>query len=134
MNPDHPELPGHGVPVFDHIDESREYFFREGCHILEWHNTPQYPLVSVARARVEPGVQTRRHRLIGVTERYLIQQGEGVVSIGAAAPVEVKAGSSVVIPKGVDQSIRHSGTTDLVFWAVCTPRFVPECYVDTAQA
>jgi hypothetical protein len=35
-----------------------EYFFAEGCHILELSNTPEDPDVSIARARVAPGVIT----------------------------------------------------------------------------
>ena len=50
--------------ILYHTDESAEYFFKEGCHILEWLNTPEDPAVSVARARVDPGIRTRRHFLV----------------------------------------------------------------------
>ena len=40
-----------------------EYFFAEGCFITEWWNTLADEAVSVARARVKPGVTTRWHRL-----------------------------------------------------------------------
>ena len=59
-----------------------EYFFREGCHITEWLNDGASENLSVARARVEPGVTTRRHRLDGITERYVILAGRGEVSVG----------------------------------------------------
>jgi hypothetical protein len=49
-----------------------EYWFEQRCHITEWWNTPADAAVSVARARVEPGVTTRLHRLKDVTERYVI--------------------------------------------------------------
>ena len=59
-----------------------EYFFAEGCFITEWWNSTADAAVSVARARVEPGVTTRWHRLRGVTERYLILEGQGRVEVG----------------------------------------------------
>jgi hypothetical protein len=33
-----------------------EYYFEEGCFITELSNSPQYPDLSVARARVPVGV------------------------------------------------------------------------------
>jgi galactitol-specific phosphotransferase system IIB component len=36
--------------------DSKEYFFMEGCHINELSNQTDDPDVSIARARVEPGV------------------------------------------------------------------------------
>jgi len=59
-----------------------EYYFAEGCFITEAWNAPADEAVSVARARVEPGVTTRWHRLHGVTERYVILEGRGRVEVG----------------------------------------------------
>lgn len=115
------------------MDEASEYFFKEGCHILEWYNSPADPVVSIARARVEAGMKTRRHFLIDTTERYLIQSGEGIVTIGDRAPECVAEGTVVTIPPGVHQSIHNTGSRDLVFLAICTPRFVPPSYVDAEQ-
>jgi len=112
------------------VPESKEYFFEEGCFILEMLNTPSDPDVSIARARVEPGKTTRFHRLCGITERYVIQQGSGLVYMGDEAAQSVKAGSVVVIPAGVRQKIYNSGSDDLVFLAVCSPRFRLDCYED----
>ena len=67
-------------------DEEREYFTEERCFILESWNDPRDPHVSIARARVEPGVTTRWHRLAGVTERYCILAGRGRVEIGDLPP------------------------------------------------
>lgn len=105
-----------------------EYWFREGCHITEWWNVVDDDQASVARARVEPGVTTLRHRLIGVTERYVILEGEGRVEVGDLAPESVGPGDVVVIPPGVTQRIRNTGRSDLIFLAVCTPRFTPTVY------
>src|SRR5690606_30871356 len=107
-------------------DVGGEYFFREGCYISEWSNTADDPALSVARARVTPGVVTRWHRLVGVTERYVVLSGEGRVELGApdARVVEpVGPGSVVIIPPGTPQRIANTGLDELVFLALCTPRF-----------
>ena len=107
-----------------------EYYFSERCYILEAWNTSQDEAVSIARARVEPGVTTRVHYLEGVQERYLIVSGTGLVHVGELAPTEVAPGDVVVIPAGTRQYIRNTGETDLVFYAICTPRFTSVCYHD----
>lgn len=107
-----------------------EYWFEERCHIAEWWNTPTDTAVSVARARVEPGVTTRLHRLKGVTERYVILEGRGRAEVGTQAPQEVGAGDVVVVPPDTSQRITNTGDVDLVFLAVCTPRFTRGIYRD----
>jgi mannose-6-phosphate isomerase-like protein (cupin superfamily) len=107
-----------------------EYFFDEGCYITEWSNSPDDADASIARARVVPGVTTRWHSLTGIVERYVILQGEGSVEVGNLPAMPVESGDVVVIPAGTRQRIRNAGTVDLVFLAVCTPRFVVEAYVD----
>lgn len=107
-----------------------EYDFREGCAITEWWNHPADDDVSVARARVAPGGVTRWHRLRDTTERYLLLEGQGCVEVGDAPPTPVSPGDAVVIPPGQRQRIRNIGATDLVFLAVCTPRFRHDHYED----
>ena len=107
-----------------------EYYFEEGCYILELSNTPDDPAVSIARARVTPGVTTRLHRLHGITERYVILEGTGIVEVDMQAEQPVGPGDVVVIPPQSPQRITNVGATDLVFLAVCTPRFVSEAYED----
>lgn len=109
-------------------DPAEEYWFAEGCWILESWNSPQDPALSIARARVEPGVSTRPHYLDGVQERYLIVAGRGEVRVGDLAPKPLAPGDVVVIPPGTVQAITNTGAEDLCFYALCTPRFVPECY------
>lgn len=115
-----------------HNDGSTEYFFEEGCFITEWWNSADDPDVSVARARVPPGGTTRWHRLTGVIERYVVLEGEGLVEIGDAVAERVMAGSVVVIPAGVRQRITNTGAPDLIFLAICTPRFQKAIYQDLA--
>ncbi|QVL49970.1 MAG: cupin domain-containing protein [Thiocapsa sp.] len=110
--------------------EADEFFTDEGCYILETWNRTDDPAVSVARAKVEPGVTTRRHRLAGIAERYLILSGAGRVEVEGIPPQSVGPGDLVYIPADRSQRIANTGEGDLVFLAICTPRFVPEAYLD----
>lgn len=118
------------LPVVRHPAESEEYFSDELCHILEIWNRADDGAVSIARARVEPGVTTRLHRLQGIAERYVVLEGLGRVEVGTLPPSLVRPGDMVYIPPNCPQCISNLGDTDLVFLAVCTPRFVPEAYED----
>jgi len=117
------------TPLYVSTTTADEYFFVEGCHILVYLNDSADSECSIARARVEPGVQTRLHALIDTTERYLIQSGTGMATI-AGETRRLAAGDVVVIPADCPQQIRNDGEQDLVFLAICTPRFVPDCYRD----
>ena len=107
-----------------------EFYTSEKCYITELSNTPDDPDVSVARARVEPGVTTRWHRLKETFERYVIISGRGIVEIGKLPPQEVIAGDVVLIPPMCRQRITNTGTEDLVFLAICSPRFSQDVYED----
>lgn len=107
-----------------------EYFFKEGCYITELHNSEKDPAVSVARARVTPGVTTRWHRLNGITERYIISAGQGLVEVGNEEPKTVGPGDTIIIPPFCRQRITNTGSVDLIFLAVCTPCFREETYED----
>jgi mannose-6-phosphate isomerase-like protein (cupin superfamily) len=93
-------------------------------------NTPDDADMSIAQARVEPGVTTRRHRLKRTAERYFIVSGKGIVEIGKLPPREVTAGDVVLIPPMCPQRITNVGTDDLIFLAICTPRFTQDIYED----
>lgn len=112
------------------FDPAAEYDTPERCYINELTNTPDDPGVSIARARVAPGVTTRWHRLRDTTERYVITEGQGRVEVGGLPATEVGVGDVVRIPPDCPQRIANTGATDLVFLAVCTPRFLPEAYED----
>jgi mannose-6-phosphate isomerase-like protein (cupin superfamily) len=114
-------------------DESQEYFFAEGCFIQELSNSADDPDVSIARARLEPGKTTRWHYLRGTGERYVVLHGFGLVEIGDISARRVAVGDVVLIPPGVRQRISNTGTDDLVFLAICSPRFTEEVYVDIDQ-
>jgi len=108
----------------------KEFYTDEKCYVTELSNTPDDPDVSIARARVEPGVTTRWHRLKGITERYFIVSGRGLVEVGELPPREVTAGDVVLIPPMCRQRITNIGAEDLIFLAICTPRFVQNVYED----
>jgi len=107
-----------------------EYFFAEGCYITELANTPGDAQVSVARARLEAGRTTRWHRLRGISERYVIIAGSGRVEVEGLAASPVGPNDVVLIPPDARQRIHNTGTGDLVFLAICSPRFTAQAYVD----
>ena len=76
-----------------------EYFLSEGCYILELSNSADDPGLSIARARVPPGVTTRWHRVRDTAERYVILEGSGLVEVAGLAPQEVGPGAVVLIPR-----------------------------------
>jgi mannose-6-phosphate isomerase-like protein (cupin superfamily) len=115
-------------PAVRKFGDAKEYYFVEGCYITELSNTGDDPAVSIARARVEPGVTTRWHRLSGITERYVILEGSGRVEVGGFTPRAVGAGDVVVIPPLTAQRISNTGADDLVFLAICSPRFLEDAY------
>jgi len=111
-------------------DAAAEYYTDERCYINELANVDADPDASVAQARVSMGVTTRWHRLAGITERYVILSGSGRVEIGDLPPQQVGPGDVVMIPPGCRQRIACLGNADLIFLAICTPRFRPEAYED----
>lgn len=109
---------------------SDEFYTQEKCYITELSNTSDDPDVSIARARVEPGVTTRWHRLADTVERYYIVEGKGRVEVGQLPPQDVTTGAIVLIPPMCRQRITNTGTEDLIFLAICTPRFSNDVYED----
>ncbi len=107
-----------------------EYYFQEGCYITESWNEPQDNAVSIARARVAANQTTKVHYLKNTDERYVVISGTGKVFLDNNAPQTVKPGDVVYISAGTHQSIKNEGSADLVFLAICNPRFTVECYVE----
>ncbi len=106
-----------------------EFDTEERCFILETANDSGDEQVSISRARVEPGVTTAWHKLKDISERYIIISGQGSVEIGDLDPVDVAAGDVVRIPDNTAQRISNTGDCDLIFFAVCSPRFIPSRYI-----
>ena len=115
-------------------DPRAEFHTDEGCFITELSNTPEDADASIARARVLPGITTRWHRLKGTAERYVILSGTGRVEVGELPAQEVEPNDVVLIPPGCRQRITCTSAEDLVFLAICTPRFRAEAYEDIDPA
>ena len=107
-----------------------EFYTSEGCYITEVSNSTDDPALSIARARLEPGKTTRWHRLVATAERYVIVQGQGRVEIGDLPSTDVAVGDIVLIPPMCRQRITNTGTEELIFLAICTPRFSYGAYED----
>ena len=105
-----------------------EFWTTERCFITELLNDEASPEASLALARVEPGVTTELHKLAGISERYVVRRGEGIVEIGGVKR-NVSAGDQVVIPPDTTQRITNTGPEDLEFYCLCVPRFRPESYM-----
>ena len=113
-----------------HSASAVEFATDERCHIIEVANDGGDDLVSIARARVEPGVTTAWHRLRGISERYLIISGRGRVEVDGIEPTDVGPGDVVRIPAEAAQRIANTGNTELIFYAICSPPFRDEAYVN----
>jgi len=111
-------------------DPAGEFHTAEDCYITELRNSGEDAACSIARARVAPGITTRLHCLEQTIERYVIVSGCGQVTVGEEPAVPVQAFDVVHIPAGVPQQIRNTGSGDLVFLCICTPRFREENYRD----
>ena len=90
-------------------------------------NDDRWPEFSIARCRVEPGVTTQLH-VLAVHEVYVIEKGSGRIRIGDTPSFDVDAGDAATIPAGDSQSITNTGSGDLIFTCVCTPKFSQNCY------
>ena len=111
------------------VDENLEFETDERCWILELSNDEGDGMMSIARARVCPGVTTQWHALADTDERYLVVGGQGRVEVGGTLTTDVRPGDVVRIPRDTPQRITNTGEDDLLFYCLCTPRFDPTCYV-----
>ena len=106
-----------------------EIWTEERCFIRELLNTPESPNVSLAIARVEPGVTTQLHALSGVKETYIIRKGNGIVEVDGLE-TSVGINDKVFIDENIPQRITNIGNEDLEFYCLCSPRFHPESYIN----
>ncbi len=77
--------------------------------------------------------QPRWHRLHGVSERYVVLEGSGLVEIGNLSAQEIHYGDVVLIPSETPQRITNTGESDLIFLAICSPRFTQDAYEDIEE-
>lgn len=107
----------------------KEFWTEERCYITELLNDPASPDASLAIARVEPGITTQLHKLVGISERYIVRKGSGMVEVDGVAQ-RLGVGDQAIIPAGARQRITNTGVTDLEFYCLCVPRFKPGSYVN----
>lgn len=114
----------------DHIQSSEcpEYYFKERCYVRELFNQPGHEQMSIAQIRVEPGTTTVLHSLNN-TEFYYILSGSGMAEVAGHKYV-VEMGDLLHIAAHQPQRISNTESTDLLFLAICTPRFTPDNYRD----
>jgi mannose-6-phosphate isomerase-like protein (cupin superfamily) len=117
-------------PLIKKINKESEFYTEEKCFVNELSNTSDDKDISIARCRVLKGVTTNWHRLQNTTERYVILEGNGIVEIGNIPKQNVSAGDVVVIPPMCRQRITNNGNADLIFLAICSPRFVQQNYTE----
>lgn len=115
-------------PCIRKYSPSEEFYIDEGCYITELSNSEDDPTVSIARARVKKGVTTKLHCLSEIIERYVILEGEGLVELDGAAPQKVGPCDVVIIPSGSAQKITNIDAIDLIFLAICSPKFTSIAY------
>lgn len=118
------------LPEIKQTDPAAEFDTEERCHIIEVANDDGDEMVSIARARVEPGITTAWHQLDGIDERYVIVTGLGYAELADLEPITVNPGDVVRIPAGCRQRITNIGEQDLIFYAICSPRFRQSAYVN----
>lgn len=104
-----------------------EFWTSERVYIKEMYNSEARPDVSLAQARVEPGITTQLHSL-SVREVYIILEGTGLMDDGTQAPITVGPGDHIDVAPGEPQRIKNTGTTSLLLLCLCTPRFTPNSY------
>jgi mannose-6-phosphate isomerase-like protein (cupin superfamily) len=77
---------------------------------------------SVAHAIVPPGESTLPHLLKNSMELYYILGGSGEIHVGTRSAM-VHAGQIVLVPRGRSQYIRNTGSGDLVFLCIVSPKW-----------
>ena len=86
-----------------------------------------------------PSAETRLRRFENIQERYVVLEGQGRIELvgpnrafteGDHTLSALEPGDVVVIPAGYSRRITNIGPVDLVFLAICTPRFRPAALPD----
>jgi mannose-6-phosphate isomerase-like protein (cupin superfamily) len=122
------------MSIIINSDQTPEFYFQERCHIAELLNTVDCPGLSIARARVAPGVTTVLHLVRGAEEVYYLLSGQGDVEIAGKVIGIMRPGDLLRIPADTPQRINNTGGEDLVFLAICAPRFEGERYEEVNQS
>lgn len=96
------------------------------CELLHPDKVPEAAGLgcSIAHAVVPRGESTLPHVLERSVELYYILEGDGEMHIGEER-AHVRQGQIIYIPPNVRQFIRNTGTGDLVFLCIVSPKWQP---------
>jgi mannose-6-phosphate isomerase-like protein (cupin superfamily) len=105
-------------------EPGNEYTTLDGSRILELIRPEREgsEKLSLARAIVEPGASTLRHRHGEAEEIYYVLQGEGALEIGGAVE-RVRPGDARLIPPGVEHRVTAMSPEPLVILCACSPPY-----------
>lgn len=94
------------------------------CELLHPDKIPEAAGLgcSIAHAIVPAGEATLPHLLERSVELYYILEGAGEMHIGSEQ-TPVREGQIIYIPPGARQFIRNTGTGDLVFLCIVSPKW-----------
>lgn len=110
------------------LSDCTEITASDGTRLRELlHPERDYPFggrYSLAHAVLEPGGQSRPHRLKS-SEVYYILSGEGEMHINNST-AKVTSGDAFEIPTGATQWIKNSGTARLEFLCIVDPAWQAE--------
>lgn len=118
------------MSIVKKFDPKAQYSTSERCDINELVNHSLDSDCSIAQACVAPGVTTQLHAVKDTVERYVILAGEGKVFIDHHPPENVTYLDVVTIAAGIPQKIQNTGTSELIFLCICTPRFEQKNYLN----
>jgi mannose-6-phosphate isomerase-like protein (cupin superfamily) len=116
------------------VANAPEFATDERCFIREVANDSGDEYLSIALARVDTAVTTAWHRLIEISERYIIISGQGLVEVEGIEATTVGPGDVVRIPANTAQRITNTGTDQLLFYAICAPPFNAAAYINLESA
>lgn len=107
--------------------EGEEFVTLDGSRVLELIRPEREGArnLSLARAVIEPGRSTLRHRHRGSEEVYYVLAGEGTLEI-AARIERVGPGDARLIPAGAEHRATCLGAEPLVILCACAPPYRDE--------
>ena len=75
-------------PYVRKLHRANEYYFKEGCYIIEVSNTDQDSAVSIAHARVLAGQQTAWHWLTGTYDATSFSAARDLSRLAMPLPLQ----------------------------------------------
>ncbi|MEN8257132.1 MAG: cupin domain-containing protein [Thermodesulfobacteriota bacterium] len=102
----------------------KEYITKDGSEIREMIH-PQHQdnkKISVAEARIKPGMKTEPHYHKKSEEVYVVMAGKGLLRIEDKR-YEIEKGVSIVIMPGQVHGLENTNNEDLVVMCCCAPAY-----------